>query len=181
MTTYYTGKGDSGVSSLGGGSALPKDEIVFSVLGEMDELNSFIGLALLSIKNDLIKHDLQKVQDNLFSISAVFTGSYNNETAGKAKVPDTGRLEQSIEKLSKELPELKKFVVPGGSINSCHLHICRAISRRVERSLVALHRSNNFDESIIKYFNRLSSFLFVAALYENYAIGMKERNPEYEQ
>ncbi len=179
MTVYYTKRGDGGTSSAMGGDLLYKDDILFDILGDMDELNSCIAVSLQYIRKPEIKKDLHLVQDNLFSISAIVANTYATKNIRMVKAPDAAFLEREIARLGRELPELKKFVIPGGSKASSYLHVARSVARRTERKLVALHKKRKLDSNIIRYANRLSSFLFVLALYLNHASRIRERNPEY--
>lgn len=179
MTTYYTGKGDHGSSNSIGGARLYKDDTLFNILGDMDELNSYIAVSLLYIKEKKIRKDLDLIQDQLFSISAILASTYSNANIKKVRVPGVGTLESEINRLDKELPELRKFVIPGGSKASSYLHVARAIARRVERKLVSFSKKHRLDDGILKYANRLSSFLFVAALYMNHVDKIKEKSPRY--
>lgn len=179
MTTYYTGRGDSGTSNILGGSAMGKDDPVFDAIGEMDELNSFIGISLLYVTDNMIVKDLTEIQDNIFSISAMLANINGSVTIGKLKVPSTEMLEREIARIGATLPELKEFVLPRGGKSASYLHAARAIARRAERKLVSFRKIREFDDGIIKYVNRLSSFLFVAALYVNNSEHVSERNPDY--
>ncbi len=179
MTIYYTGRGDRGSSSAIGGAKLDKDDMLFDFLGEIDELNSYIAVCLLYANKQPVKRYLDAIQDQLFSISAVIANTSNKRGILKARMPKPDILEEGIAELSKGLPELRKFVIPGGSAGSSHLHVARSIARRAERKLVSLHKKQNLYGDAIKYMNRLSSFLFVAALYMNHIEKTKEKNPKY--
>lgn len=179
MTTYYTGKGDEGSSSPIGGAKLYKDDTLFNILGDIDELNSYIAVSLLYINDKEIRKDLDLVQDQLFSISAILASTYSNADIKKVKVPDVNILESEIARMDKELPPLKKFVIPGGGQAASYLHFARALARRVERKMVSLNKEHKLDDGMLKYANRLSSFLFVAALYANHKEKIKEKNPTY--
>jgi cob(I)alamin adenosyltransferase len=179
MTIYYTGKGDKGYSSTIGGVRLDKDDLLLDLLGEIDELNSYLAVCQLYANKQPLKKYIDIIQDNLFSMSAVIANTYSKQGIGKAKMPKPDILEEGIAKFSKGLPELKKFVIPGGTISASHLHVARSIARRVERKMVSLNKKQDIYEDAIKYVNRLSSFLFVAALYMNNINGVKEKNPRY--
>lgn len=178
MTQYYTGKGDKGLSSIIGGVKLSKDDVLFDLLGDLDELNSYLAVSLQYINDREIKKDIDTIQDQLFSISAIVASTYIRKIL-KTKVPSPDVLEEGISRLGKELPELRKFVIPGGSEASSHLHVARSVARRTERRLVSLHKRLRLTDDTIKYMNRLSSYLFVAALYMNHVNKIKEKNPRY--
>ncbi|MDE1871142.1 MAG: cob(I)yrinic acid a,c-diamide adenosyltransferase [Candidatus Micrarchaeota archaeon] len=179
MTLYYTGRGDGGSSNLIGGPPIAKDDPVFDIIGDMDELNSFIGVAMLYVNDTAIMRDLTTIQDDIFSISAMLANMRGSTSIEKLRVPETKMLEDEMARLGKSLPELRKFVLPGGSRPSSYLHVARAIARRVERRLVAFRKVHELDNGMVKYANRLSSFLFVAALYMNSEESISEKNPEY--
>lgn len=163
MTTkIYTKTGDDGTTGLFGGERVPKDHYRICLEGEIDELNSFIGLSSINSSTEL-KEIFRATQMILFEIGA-FIGA-----SEKAKMPnplmdiDIIWLEKHIDVLDASLPQLKNFILPGGSAGAAHIHVARSICRRVERSLV-----KTFPNPIlIQYFNRLSDLLFVMARKEN--------------
>ena len=180
MTVYYTGNGDKGSSSIIADKSASKDDIMFDALGDIDELNSCLSVCMLYISDDKLKEDLDTLQDNLFSISALLANIHNkNAEKANVKLPDSVFLENEINRMGKTLPELKNFVMPGGSKASSYLHVARSIARRAERKTVSLSKQYSIDDNVLKYLNRLSSFLFVAALYLNYKNGIEEKNPRY--
>jgi cob(I)alamin adenosyltransferase len=180
MTVYYTRNGDKGSSGVIGGTTLDKDHLIFEILGDMDELNSWIAVSLHYINNKRTKKSLETIQDNLFSISAILASSYaKSKNSRIPNLPDPKILEDEIAYMGKALPPLTKFVIPGGGKGASYLHVARTISRRAERKLVALNRKQILDNGLLRYANRLSSFLFVAALYENHLKKIKEKNPKY--
>ena len=179
MTVYYTGNGDRGSSGLIGGKSLDKDAVLFDLIGNIDELNSQLALCILHVKDNDIQKDLDTVQDNLFSISAILANSYSQQEISKITIPRFEVLEEEIKRMGGQLPELRKFVIPGGSAASCHLHLARAIARRAERKLVTFNKIRAVDQGISTYMNRLSSFLFVCALYSNHTEKIAEKNPKY--
>ncbi len=177
---YYTGNGDNGTTSLIGAEHIPKDNQLFFAIGTLDELNSNIGLALYYIHNEKVRGQLEGIQNDLFSMGAelasMLAKTSNTKTFSEER---TSRLEKYIEELGSFLPELKKFVIPGGCEGAVHLHIARAVARRTEREIVAASKSYKVSPAILKYINRLSSYLFVAALYLNKTEGIEERHPSY--
>ncbi|MGD0510502.1 MAG: cob(I)yrinic acid a,c-diamide adenosyltransferase [Candidatus Micrarchaeaceae archaeon] len=179
MTIYYTGNGDKGKSGLIGGALLDKDDTLFDLIGNIDELNSYIAVCLLHVEDKQIIEDLDLIQDNLFSISAVVANSQNSHEISKVKVPTPELIEKEIARMGADLPELKKFVIPAGCAASSHLHVARAIARRTERNLVRFAKAHGSDLGLSPYMNRLSSFLFVSALYINHTAKVEERNPRY--
>ncbi len=179
MTKYYTGTGDKGDTSTLS-AKVPKSSSIIEAIGAVDELNSAIGVAYCKINDSGVKKELEAVQNDLFIIGAGLAG-IGNENVKKAMINEgaVNRLEGSISELSKELPELKAFVIPGGSEAAASLHLARAIARRAERSIVRAADENKVADEAKAYLNRLSSYLFVASLYVNMKAGAKERNPTY--
>jgi cob(I)alamin adenosyltransferase len=120
------------------------------------------------------------VQNDLFVIGANLA-SLSNPALKKAIMPpeSVARLERAIEPMAAKLPELKQFVLPGGNEGATHLHVARSIARRAERRIVKVAEKHNLDDAVVAYVNRLSSLLFVAALYLNYSEGIDEEHPTY--
>jgi len=160
----YTKTGDTGETSLLGGSRVLKSDLQIEAYGTVDELNSYIGLARDLIENNAIKTELIKVQNKLFTIGAHLA---NDQKKAKIKLPkldisDIEFLEKSIDKMEKTLPPLTQFVLPGGHPTVSHVHISRSICRRAERCVINFNEtSHNVNPQIIKYLNRLSDYLFV--------------------
>ncbi len=179
-TVYYTGKGDKGTTNLIGAGSIPKDNPLFFAIGTIDELNSSIGTALFYIHNEQVRGKLEAVQNDLFILGAELASSLaKTGSIKKLGESNTKRLESEIDELGGSLPELKKFVLPNGCEGAVHLHVARAIARRTERELVVASKGYSISPDILKYINRLSSFLFVAALYLNKLEGIDERHPDY--
>ena len=163
MTTkIYTKTGDDGTTGLFGGERVSKDNYLICLEGEIDELNSFIGLSSINSSPEL-KEIFRSIQMMLFEIGA-FIGA-----AKKAKMPnpvmdtDILQMEKHIDDMDAVLAQLKYFILPGGSIGAAHIHVARSVCRRVERLLVKTFPN----EMILKYFNTLSDLLFTMARKEN--------------
>ncbi|MDE1850668.1 MAG: cob(I)yrinic acid a,c-diamide adenosyltransferase [Candidatus Micrarchaeota archaeon] len=180
MTTYYTGKGDKGSTSIMGGASLPKGDILIEAIGDVDELNSAIGVALFYTRDDELRLELRSIQNELFSIGALLSAVEAKEF-GKAKVEkkQIERLEKSIQRMGSTMPELTKFVLPAGSEEASHLHLARSIARRAERHVASASQKYKINPDVLAYLNRLSSFLFASALYLNHKNGVSESNPIY--
>ncbi len=180
MSVYYTGTGDKGETNTLSDKRVSKASGIIEAIGSIDELNSAIGVALCKVNDSSLKNGLTSIQNNLFIIGANLA-SFSNPKVEKARInPEATRLlEEEIENMSKELPELKEFVLPGGSDAAASLHLARAIARRAERDVVRASEEHEIDDSAKAYVNRLSSYLFVAALYENYKSGTEEKHPTY--
>ncbi len=179
MDAYYTGKGDDGTSSLMGGKRISKDSAVFEALGNLDELNCSIGICIMHSRDKPAAKELAAIQNDLFSIAAIIAASESGKKIEKVRMPDSTRLEGTIRRIGEKLPKLGKFVIPQGTAASSNLQLARAVCRRAERSMVRLNGSSMEYRSSLRYMNRLSSFLYVAALRENMLKGVKERSPTY--
>lgn len=171
MSKIYTKTGDKGKTSLLGGKRIFKDNKIVNAYGNLDELNSFIGLLVTKDENK----DLIEIQKNIFLISSYIADVekkyITEETVNKINV---SYLEKRIDALSTELPELKNFILPGGSEKASLAHICRTITRRCERNLVTLQKKEVMSEKVIEYINRLSDYFFTLARYYNYKENIKE-------
>lgn len=158
----YTKTGDKGKTSLLSGERVNKNHIQIEVYGTIDELNSFTGLLSSNLENVEIKKDLEFIQHKLFNAGTVFA------IKGKVKfdIPliseeDIIFLEQKIDSISKELPELKNFILPGGSTQVSLSHVCRSICRRAERNAVSAEINTEKTDIVIKFLNRLSDYFFM--------------------
>ncbi|MDE1860396.1 MAG: cob(I)yrinic acid a,c-diamide adenosyltransferase [Candidatus Micrarchaeota archaeon] len=180
VTLYYTGKGDKGDTGVLANCRVTKDNELVEAIGAVDELNSHVGTAILYIHDENVRMNLKLIQNDLFIIGA---GLASAEGA-KIKKAELGRehlerLEREINAMGRELPELRKFVLPGGGEGAVHLHMARAVARRAERRIVSASKRYKIEENVLAYANRLSSFFFVAALYLNYKEGVEEAHPTY--
>ncbi|MDE1834486.1 MAG: cob(I)yrinic acid a,c-diamide adenosyltransferase, partial [Candidatus Micrarchaeota archaeon] len=177
-TKYFTGRGDDGTTGILSNKRVRKDDALIEAIGNLDELNSVVGVALGQIKDETVRSRLMDIQNTLFVLGANLA-STNEKKMHKAQIKDEAKagLEAGIGELSKKIPELKQFVLPGGTSGSSQLHQARAVARRCERSAVAASKHYKVDAEVIAYLNRLSSYLFVAALYLNHMNGTAERHP----
>ena len=166
-TKIYTRTGDKGTTSLIGGTKVPKSHLRIEAYGTIDELNSHIGLCRDIIVNAHLREMLLEVQDRLFTIGSALACDPIKEP--KLRLPDLRErdvklLEEDIDKMNEEIPPMKTFVLPGGHIVVSQLHIARCVCRRAERCCVRLEtESLEVEPLILKYLNRLSDWLFVAA------------------
>ncbi|MBW9141010.1 MAG: cob(I)yrinic acid a,c-diamide adenosyltransferase [Candidatus Aramenus sp.] len=161
---WFTGTGDSGKTFVPSEGNVWKYDEVVEALGDLDELNSLLGV--VSSLYPEVKEILEEVQNDVFSISSEIAGfdmGFSNTEVEK--------LEKGIAGLDKELPPLNNFVLPGGSLPASFLHLSRAVCRRAERSVVKLYAQGKAKEVHVKYLNRLSSLLFVLALWVNLKTG----------
>ena len=174
LSKIYTRTGDSGTTALGSGRRVSKYDLRVECYGTIDETNAAIGLVRLHTHNSDQALDamLARIQNDLFDLGAELCHpDDSNDARGRLSVTDTqvARLENEIDTLNRELEPLRSFVLPGGTPAACLLHLARTISRRAERLMVALaaRPSEPVGGSALRYINRLSDFLFVAARYAN--------------
>lgn len=171
----YTKTGDNGETGLFGGKRVPKNSYRIEAYGTIDELNAFIGLTVTEVADNSVKSLLNKIQDQLFTVGADLATPDNDKNSGKNidRTPEEFfiELENEIDIYDAKLEKLKNFILPGGSKAAAHLHICRTISRRAERQVVALKSKENIEKNIIIFLNRLSDLFFVLARYENAVSG----------
>jgi len=161
----YTKTGDKGFTSLIGGTRVPKHHLRIESYGTVDELNSWIGLIR---DQDITTHDkdlLKQIQDRLFTIGSSLAA---DPEKSKMVIPDLHLadielLEKEMDKMNEQLPELKHFILPGGSDSISYCHIARCVCRRAERIAVHLAEESTVDEKVIIYLNRLSDYLFTLA------------------
>lgn len=159
----YTKTGDKGETSLIGGVRVPKFHLRIESYGTVDELNSYLGLIIDGLNNKETSKVLYEIQDRLFTIGSVLA---SDPVKSKMKIPDVHEadvelLEQEMDRMDADLPELKNFILPGGNIVASHCHVARCICRRAERIVVHLSAETEVPEIIVRYLNRLSDYLFI--------------------
>ncbi len=168
----YTKTGDTGETSLFGGTRVAKHNLRIDSYGTVDELNSWIGLLRDQPVHDLTRNFLIQVQDHLFTIGAVLATPPEKELLknGKERLNiskisdlDITSLEDQMDLMDTALPPMTHFILPGGHQSVSFCHITRTVCRRAERLASALHENTPIDPQVIKYLNRLSDYLFVLA------------------
>lgn len=161
----YTKKGDDGFTSLIGGTRVSKAAIRIEAYGTVDELNSYIGWVRDLTSREDQKNVLIEIQDRLFTIGSHLASDSEKSKMNlpELKEKDISFLENKIDEMNNDLPEMKSFILPGGhpSVSCCH--VARCICRRAERAVVLLSENETVNKQIIVYLNRLSDFLFVLA------------------
>jgi len=174
LSKIYTRTGDDGTTALGSGRRVSKYDLRVEAYGTLDETNAAIGIARLHTKDGPPSLDamLARIQNDLFDLGAdLCFPDETKDARGRLQVTDTqvARLENEIDTLNRELEPLRSFVLPGGSPASSHLHLARTVSRRAERLMVALaaRQGESVGDAALRYINRLSDFLFVAARFAN--------------
>jgi cob(I)alamin adenosyltransferase len=173
ISRVYTKSGDAGETSLVDGSRVSKADLRVASYGDVDELNSWLGLARVGLTDQQLDEALAKIQNELFIVGADLASPSTIE------VPriDSGHvieMERTIDLLLEELEPLKEFILPGGTQLGSILHIARTVARRAERSIVALAAEERINQQALTYLNRLSDLLFVMARVANKREGMKE-------
>lgn len=162
LTKIYTRTGDAGTTGLVDGTRRSKADARLVAIGEVDEANSAIGVALLSLDGPLAD-DLTRIQNDLFDLGADLATPGDVEGALRILPEQVARLEDQIDVMNAQLSPLTSFILPGGTPAAAHLHLARAIARRAERAGVLLGEHEPINPSALAYLNRLSDWLFVAA------------------
>ena len=170
LSRIVTKTGDAGTTGLGDGSRVGKDTARIATIGDVDELNSTLGLLLTEAVPAAVRDCLTAVQHDLFDLGGELS------IPGYAAVTDAHveRLEAAVETFNAELPPLKEFILPGGTRPAAIAHVARTVCRRAERSLVHLAASAPVGDPARRYLNRLSDLLFVIARILNRAAGASD-------
>ncbi|MEO0635451.1 MAG: cob(I)yrinic acid a,c-diamide adenosyltransferase [Pseudomonadota bacterium] len=172
LNRIYTKTGDKGTTALGSGDRVMKYDARVEAYGTVDEANATIGMARLhtATENPALDKMLSRIQNDLFDLGAdLATPEREGETLEYEPLriveSQVSRIEDDIDALNADLDPLKSFILPGGSPAAAHLHLCRTVARRAERLMVLLAEKpgEHVNAEGIKYMNRLSDFLFVAA------------------
>ncbi len=174
LTRIYTRTGDKGETSLGDGRRVSKLDRRIAAFGTVDELNAHIGLAVAGGVPDRIRPWLEGIQNDLFDVGADL--SVPVATGDRLRVTQAAvdALEGHCDELNADLPELKSFVLPGGSEAASRLHVARTVCRRAEREALLANEQHGVSRLVLAYLNRLSDFLFIAARAANADAGHGE-------
>lgn len=171
----YTKTGDDGTTGLFGGARMTKDHIRIEAYGTVDELNTCIGLVAAESAMPGLAEDLQGIQSRLFTMGAVLASDPDKDMPTPDLVEaDIAWLEAAIDRMDTALPELRHFILPGGSRAVAAAHLARTVCRRAERRCVTLSREAAVPEIIIRYLNRLSDYFFVLARWIGHREGTAE-------
>jgi len=179
ISKVYTRTGDEGETSLGTGQRVSKASPRVRACGDVDELNSFLGLARAKIADPELLKLLERIQNELFVLGADLA----IPLPGLSHVPDRQRrisateienLEQTIDRYNETLPPLQEFILPAGNEAGATLHVARAVARRAEREVAHLAQSEKLNPLVLVYLNRLSDLLFVLARVANREGGSDE-------
>jgi cob(I)alamin adenosyltransferase len=174
LTRIYTGGGDRGETSLGDGSRVSKLDCRIASFGTVDELNSHIGVVLAGALPAAFADVLARVQNELFDVGADLSVPWG--IADRLRVDDEmiAGLERECDRFNADLPELRSFVLPGGSETAARLHVARTVCRRAEREVLAAGDEVAINPLVLVYLNRLSDLLFILARTANAAAGQDE-------
>lgn len=171
LDKIVTKAGDGGKTRLATGEPVSKHSARVDAYGAVDETNSAIGVARLYTTSDAVLDPiLDRVQNDLFDLGADLATPHSDDLKFeplRIQASQTDRLEAEVDQLNEKLSPLTSFILPGGSPAAAHLHLARAIARRAERDIVALAQEEEISPETVKYANRLSDLLFVAARYAN--------------
>lgn len=167
LSKIVTRTGDAGTTGLGDGSRVGKDSRRIDALGEVDELNSMLGVLLAEELPEAVREALLGIQNDLFDLGGELC------CPGMTLVSEAQvlRLEQQVADFNEHLPRLKEFILPGGTRPAALAHLARAVARRAERSVVALAAEAPVGDDVRRYLNRLSDLLFVLGRHLNVAAG----------
>lgn len=166
----YTKTGDKGTTGLVGGTRVPKTHIRLEAYGTVDELNSFVGWLNCVIENSEHQEFLRYIQHRLFTIGSYLATETESKQPKEASIltnKDIERLEKQMDLLDSQLPRLNRFALPGGSESASRAHICRTITRRVERNVYKVAELYPVSEEVLIFLNRLSDYFFLLARHEN--------------
>jgi cob(I)alamin adenosyltransferase len=175
----YTRTGDEGETGLFGGGRVSKAHRRVEAYGSVDELNAVLGLTVEAVVDKSIRGSLAGIQHDLFSLGASLATPGSEDGTGRPEVPPLPEeriqeMEDWIDDASAEVPELRTFILPGGSKGAASLHFARTVCRRAERAVVALNSTEASHPVVLKYLNRLSDLLFTMARLENHRQGVTD-------
>ncbi|HEV7282616.1 MAG TPA: cob(I)yrinic acid a,c-diamide adenosyltransferase [Pirellulaceae bacterium] len=177
MAKIYTRTGDDGTTGLFGGPRVRKNDLRVAAYGDVDELNSYLGIVLAGDLSSSLRPMLTQIQHELFDLGGELASpdpdQMGTRTLDRSQVE---RLERQIDELSAAVPPLRQFVLPGGSLAASQLHVARTVCRRAERTLLSLVDSapDQIGPIPLVYLNRLSDWLFVAARFANFSSGVAD-------
>jgi cob(I)alamin adenosyltransferase len=174
LTKIYTRGGDAGKTSLGDGSRISKLDARIAAYGAVDELNAAVGVVVAGDCPQEIRNVLVRVQNELFDLGADLSVPLEHEGRLRATQAQVDALESDCDRFNAELPELKSFVLPGGTEAAAHLHVARTVCRRAERTALAAAEEHPLNSLALVYLNRLADLLFILARAANASAGREE-------
>lgn len=171
----YTKSGDEGLTGLYGTGRVPKTSAVIEAIGEVDELNSTIGVAIAASNGSTLGSTLVSIQHWLFDLGAELASTPETEyQTTSVSTSEIESLEASIDAQMEQLPPLRAFILPGGTEFASRLHLCRAVCRRAERAVWKLNEERTLRREVVVFLNRLSDWLFAAARTANMENGSSD-------
>lgn len=171
----YTRTGDDGSTGLFGGKRVPKFALRIESYGTVDELNSFLGLLIVHLEDNQLAAYLRTIQSRLFDIGAHLAAMPDKKLNLPTIEPNlVDELENAMDSLNLNLPELRHFILPGNSKANAFAHVCRTVCRRAERLVVELAQEEEVDKILIIYLNRLSDYFFVLSRWLGHQQGRAE-------
>jgi cob(I)alamin adenosyltransferase len=174
LTRIYTRAGDGGETSLGDGSRVEKLDCRIGAFGAVDELNSQLGVVLAGELPVRFRPWLERIQNELFDVGADLSVPFGVTDRLRVTQESVDELERLCDELNADLPELRTFVLPGGTEAAARLHVARAVCRRAERDALIADREHGINPLVLAYLNWLSDFLFIAARAANADAGRAE-------
>jgi cob(I)alamin adenosyltransferase len=162
LNKIYTRTGDGGSAGLVDGSRVSKSSLRMAAIGEVDEANAAIGVAIAALEEGEISDELLRIQNDLFDLGADVATPGEVEGALRIVATQVERLEREIDVMNAGVEPLTSFILPSGSAGVSALHLARAMVRRAERAVVALNEAEPLNPQLLAYLNRLSDHLFVA-------------------
>jgi cob(I)alamin adenosyltransferase len=163
LNKIYTRTGDKGSAGLVDGSRVSKSGLRMTAIGEVDEANAAIGVAIALLEDGPVTDQLREIQNDLFDLGADIATPGKMEGALRIVASQVERLERDIDLMNTGLAPLESFILPGGSAGVAALHLARTVVRRAERAAVALNEAEPLNPQLLAYLNRLSDQLFVTA------------------
>jgi len=174
LTRIYTRGGDRGETSLGDGSRVSKLDCRIGAFGTVDELNSAVGVVLAGGLPDLIRAPLERIQNELFDVGADLSVPWGVADRLRVEQAMIDRLEELCDAFNADLPDLRSFVLPGGTETAARLHVARTVCRRAEREVLLGAEEVELNPLVLVYLNRLSDLLFILARTANAEAGGDE-------
>lgn len=180
ISRVVTKTGDQGATALIGGQRVSKGSLRVAAYGEVDELNSFLGLAATHLRDQECRDLVSELQHLLFTLGADLASPEGVEVP-RVTEHHVERLEEMLESMMDELPPLEEFILPGGGPGGATLHVARTVARRAERTTVALQQETPINAQAVIFLNRLSDLLFVMARVANKREGLPETLADFSQ
>lgn len=175
----YTRTGDQGETGLFGGGRVPKGHIRVEAFGTVDELNAVLGMCVVKTNDQETSSRLAVIQQDLFNLGASLATPGSESGESRPSVPSTpqgriGQMEEWIDAAMEKCPDLRAFILPGGTESSALLHLARTVCRRAERAVERLGREEPVDPTVLHFLNRLSDLLFAFSRLENHRAGVSD-------